>query len=43
MAKKKNLMNFQYYILKIDKTKALSNEAILNIYNKKCNRIIKLS
>ncbi|KAL4091985.1 hypothetical protein QTP88_026579 [Uroleucon formosanum] len=26
-----------------DKTKALSNEAILNTFNKQCNRIIKLS
>jgi hypothetical protein len=30
------------YIEKV-KTKSLSNEAILNTFNQKCNRIIKLS
>jgi hypothetical protein len=34
---------FSIYNIEKDKTKSLSNEAILNIFNKKCNRIIKLS
>jgi len=39
--KKFNELSILY--IEKDKTKALSNEAILNTFNKQCNRIIKLS
>lgn len=38
--KKKNVMNFQYYILNYN-SKALSNVTVLNIFTKKCIKLIK--